>query len=358
MTIANEVAYGKAAGNDVATSWTIAVSIRVKDTVVVQYENTSGVLSALTLDVDYTVTGITDDGFTLTLTSFLLATGEYLHVRSEEDFTQELPLPAGSNYPADTIEAAFDKLTRLAQQLKLTLTQCIKLALPRVGDTTNLEIDEDLSAGSYLKVNDTGTGFQQVSGVLPDDVTVTPFAETLLAAVSAAAMRTVLDVPQLPSGGVYCNNANGNPNISDIPFQIFTAATPTLYVLEDTWTSIGPIDSGADKTWAALDDLPDDIHWIDIRINYMFYGNGGINDSDISMYVRRNGSTQAKDNDKNRVIYQYVNYITTQIRATGMPVVRVPVADKVFDLYWERNHFIYGISSAMLVGAGYNEITL
>ena len=73
-------------------------------------------------------------------------------------------------------------------------------------------------------------------------------------AITASAAQ----INQKANSEAFVNNANGNPNISDTALSV--QGFP-----ESTWESVGPTGSGEDNIWDALDGIPSDVDWVELK---------------------------------------------------------------------------------------------
>lgn len=85
------------------------------------------------------------------------ASGETLDIRLAVDYSQTTDLTANSSLPANTLEEAFDELSKQIKQLKdIVDTQCIKLPKNRLTSTTIATTD--IVANQYFRINSAGNG--------------------------------------------------------------------------------------------------------------------------------------------------------------------------------------------------------
>lgn len=115
-----------------------------KSDIVVQRQiDVTGVISTLVLDVDYTLTATNNDyssGGTITTTAAAAyVTGSTLVVTRSIPLSQGTTWNDGEAFPANTTEAAMDKLTMLMQQVQTKLDRCVQVASGDVlpGTVTN-----------------------------------------------------------------------------------------------------------------------------------------------------------------------------------------------------------------------------
>lgn len=90
------------------------------------------------------------------------------------------------------------------------------------------------------------------AGLTPDEENLTQVFQ---------AVQTMIDDRK-----VFVTNSNGNPNISDVVFQVpnHLSVVPTVV---DPDVSIGPTGSGSDGIWTALDAIPNSAKWIEVFVH-------------------------------------------------------------------------------------------
>jgi hypothetical protein len=119
--------------------------------------STLGIDSTLVLSTDYSVAGVGAPTGSVTLVA-ALAVGEQLTIIRDVPLTQEADYVQNSDFPAESHEAALDKLTMITQQL--AEAQGRSLTLPATspdGVSTELPLPE---ANKLIGWNETETGLQ------------------------------------------------------------------------------------------------------------------------------------------------------------------------------------------------------
>jgi hypothetical protein len=150
----------------------------------------------------------------------------------------------------------------------------------------------------------------------------------------------------MPAGS-FVNNANGNANISDTLFNLATE------LADATWESVGPTGSGADNTWTALDSVPTDADWVELKITLDGIDGGASTPLFSVLYARKDGAVTAAGTDNE------IAHITTESDGSGNAHAgctvsqKVPVNSVVFDLYFDYG-FSTNTSYIVLVGWGFN----
>lgn len=92
-----------------------------------------------TITTDYTVSGTGTGAGSVTFV-VAPASGAAIAIVREEDYTQEASYPTVTNFPSKGHEAALDKLTILAQQLKEITDRCLKLNEAEAATTAKTEL--------------------------------------------------------------------------------------------------------------------------------------------------------------------------------------------------------------------------
>lgn len=117
MTInTKKVTSGPYAGNDIADTFSYTFKITDKTELSVYETDDSGVETLLTVDTDYTVNEIGNNG-TITRTAGALPTGYQWYIRSNYEETQLTAFGSQGPFFPDIHENAMDKLTMLIQQI-------------------------------------------------------------------------------------------------------------------------------------------------------------------------------------------------------------------------------------------------
>jgi archaellin len=117
MTIANLPNFATFNGSG-STGPFLFTFVFLDDSQISVEKTTAGVTTALTPNVDFTVSGAgSDSGGSVTLT-VALAVGSSITVTRTVPIEQDTSLPNQGPYFAATIEAAFDYLTMICQQLQ------------------------------------------------------------------------------------------------------------------------------------------------------------------------------------------------------------------------------------------------
>ncbi|MCK5127589.1 MAG: hypothetical protein KAR42_15135 [candidate division Zixibacteria bacterium] len=161
----------------------------------------------------------------------------------------------------------------------------------------------------------------------------------------------ILEQPFAGSVGTFANNANGNPNISDVLLDVDGV------VAESAWESVGPTGSGADNPWSAMDTVPSDADWVEIRVRLLSGETGGtpFNSLTTTLYARKTGGSQGvgTDNEIGTIFAQLNSNGSCSGSGTNKDTVGVD-SSLHFDLHWTSTFTTTIDISLVLVGWGFN----
>jgi hypothetical protein len=147
--------------------------------------------------------------------------------------------------------------------------------------------------------------------------------------------------------GTFVNNSNGNCNISDTQFRLDTN------LADATWESVGPFGSGADNIWTALNDVPTDADWVELKV-YLTGVDGGASATVNSILcARANGSSEAYGSDNAIGLIGDETDGSGNAHAFSVSSHKVPVSSAIFDLYFDQG-FTANVSYVYLTGWGFN----
>lgn len=151
------------------------------------------------------------------------------------------------------------------------------------------------------------------------------------------------------SQNTHVNHVDGYPLISTDTINITSDLT------QSTWESIGPTGSG-DNDWTALDALPLDIDWIDVKFHGVGFTSSGGSGSYhyFVVYVRKTGSSVGAA--AYTMAIKGLSSVVSGVSRDDLPVVhRVPVdSSNRFDAYWTTTFETATTINLYLVGYGKN----
>jgi len=184
MTISATESRISYSGNGVTTAFAFPYPFTADADLVVILVDADGTETTQTLTTHYTVTGAGSSSGSVTMLTAPSAT-QSLVIYREVDITQETDYITGDAFPAETHEAALDKLTQIAQQLNTGLSRAVRLP---GGDTTTDVALPLPTADYYWKWNSLGTAitFVPASSGIADAASI-----TYSPAGTGAASRTV-----------------------------------------------------------------------------------------------------------------------------------------------------------------------
>lgn len=178
MTISNDnITAGPYNGNDIADSFSYGFGVTDSSQVLVYETDDLGVETILTDVTNYTVNNVGESaGGTITRVAGALPTGYQWYIRSNFDDTQETNFSSQGAFYPKIHERAFDKLTRLVQQLADKLTRSLRFSDGYSGtvDTTlpNPEEGKLLQYSTTGVLNKTIGEILQQSGAIEADLDV------------------------------------------------------------------------------------------------------------------------------------------------------------------------------------------
>lgn len=212
MTVASTARRSDAVGNGATKTYSYGFRILAADELLVSVQDTAGVINALTRPTDYTVTGVgLYAGGTIVLVNagqaWLDAGGNLkssykLTIRRRLPLTQQTDLRnSGDFYPEDH-ETQFDRGVMIALQQQDELDRSIKFP-----ETDSPALSAVLPASSqraskWAAYDSLGQPIAS-SGSAPATVPVSVYGETLVAAGSAAAARSILEFSQVAPPQAY-----------------------------------------------------------------------------------------------------------------------------------------------------------
>ena len=148
------------------------------------------------------------------------------------------------------------------------------------------------------------------NGVSPDDCAALGQVSSLIAEVAE---------------GTFSNNANGNPNVSDASFTVSSLTVAT-------WAEIGP--TGATNAWPALDDVPADADWIEVK-TYIKATNTGTS-AIATLYARASGADDEAIGGDNMIAQVWIEDGDSDSKvATNVTHAKIPISTgTLFDVHY------------------------
>lgn len=149
------------------------------------------------------------------------------------------------------------------------------------------------------------------------------------------------------AGGTFVTAADGGPYVSATAFDIDADVT------QATWESVGPTDSGADHVWTALDLLPTNTTWIDVRLKLL--GVDGANSTNLSIviYARKTGSTLVSGGTSQIATCADRSTAAGDAYAVAITTHKIPLSTALlFDFRWTTNFTGTNLAAAYLIGYG------
>lgn len=234
------------------------------DLLVVTRNTSTGVETPLAYVTDYSVTGVGEGaGGTITLTS-ALAVGYTMAITRVVPIVQDTDLRNQGTFYPQTYENALDYLTAIDQQQEDAIERSLKVG-DAIDPATFNTVISTVPAGSYLRVNTDGDGFEAATG----DANAT----TYTASGAGAVVRTVtsklsdfVNVKDYGAAGL------GADYTAAIQAAVVAAGEKTLYFPAGTYTLSSVItvaashqkwtgDDGATLTWTTCGNVSFGAHF-------------------------------------------------------------------------------------------------
>ena len=193
MIIATTPAEVALPGNDATTSFSSGIQVEASDDLLVYLRDTvAETETLLTEDVDYEVQNLTStSGVTIAypLTGDPLTSTEKLIIRRVSSELQDTDFTTQRGYNPDGLEAALARITLRLQELDDRVAR--KFGVGQNSGVTAVDLPWTTGSAGFFKLTDAGA-ISLVTGVAPDDVTVSAFMETVLDDASADAALATL----------------------------------------------------------------------------------------------------------------------------------------------------------------------
>jgi hypothetical protein len=185
MTVTTTISRNEYAGNGVQTTFTYAFEIGTSADIVVYVD---GVLKALT--TDYTLTGVGGEGGGTVVFLSAPANGAAVTLVRSTSRARGVDYQNAGAFRAEVVNADFDRLTRVTQELDDSLDRAVRLPESDPAATVELPAKAD-RASKFLAFDGNGNAIA-ATGTSGDLTPVSSFINTLLDDANAAAARTTL----------------------------------------------------------------------------------------------------------------------------------------------------------------------
>lgn len=160
MTISSTTNRNDYIGNNTTDTYNYSFKIFTKNDLLVTQKDINNVETTLTVDTDYTVTGLGESsGGTIVLTAGNLATGYTLTIRRVLVLLQSTDIRSQGDFYPEAHENQFDKLVMIDQQQQDELDRSLKLSESYDSVETNLRPE----ASKFLAWNESADGITNVS---------------------------------------------------------------------------------------------------------------------------------------------------------------------------------------------------
>jgi len=161
MSISSTVSRNDYVGNGAADTYPYTFRIFLKGDLLVTERDTDGVETTLTVDVDYTVSGVGDDGGgSIVLTAGNLTTDYGLTIRRVIDLKQETDIRNQGVYYPEIHEDQFDRDVMIAQQQQDEIDRAVRNPETVPVSDFDPQLPSDIATASRaLITNTTGDGF-------------------------------------------------------------------------------------------------------------------------------------------------------------------------------------------------------
>lgn len=209
-----------------------------------------------------------------------------------------------------------------------------------------------LGAGWYVDIKNNGsqvvtlvrtTSNNTIDGTTAD-ITIGPL-EYIRLVVNAAANGFLRGNNQR---GVYVTDPD-YPAINSIIYLVESN------ISENGFHSVGASDSGAESVWSALDSIPLNARWIEIKVATAFQSIGDTAGAprEATVSVRRSGSFVSAGGASTIVDSTVYNNTSGNGISKETSIFKIPVVNRKFDIFWSSG-FNFGTTIALfLTGYGY-----
>jgi len=193
MTVSSAISRSDYAGNGSTTAFATGFRfLQNSDLRVILTVDATGVETVQVETTNYTVSGAgLDAGGTVTML-VAPASGETLTIKRDVPLTQGTDYVENDAFPAESHEAALDKLTMIVQQQKEELNRTLRLSESQIGTGLTVPVPD---TDKFLQWDSDGN-LKNVDISLQGALAVSSFAQTYLDELTAAATRAVLETKE------------------------------------------------------------------------------------------------------------------------------------------------------------------
>ena len=192
MTVSSSTNRVSYAGNGSTTVFPYTYKIFDEDDLTVIVRAANGTETVKTITSDYTVSGVGSAGGGNVTMLTAPASGETLVILREQDLVQELDIVPNDPFPAESLEAALDKLTFMVQQHEETLDRSLKVSRTTTIATSEFTETPAQRANKFLGFDGSGDLF--VASTTAGSITVSAYIEDFLLTTDSASAFAYLGV--------------------------------------------------------------------------------------------------------------------------------------------------------------------
>lgn len=145
---------------------------------------------------------------------------------------------------------------------------------------------------------------------------------------------------------VFVSNGDGGPYVSGTSLNIPSS------ISDSSWKSIGPTDAGCDVTWTALDNIPTDVFWIEVKILCAVTRTSTAANVFVNYYATSFESNVSEGVSTN--IFKMVGRCAAGEYLSSSGVHKIPVNSRKFYFYRDINDSDDTTSTMWLIGYGFN----
>jgi hypothetical protein len=265
MTISNTSIKNVYSGNGVATVFAFTFPIAAETELEV-YLLESGFLTLKTLTTDYTIAGVgnpSGGSVTFVTPPPTVAGGSDIVLVRRTPLTQLADYIEGDSFPAETHEAALDKLTKIAQEHSEALSRAAQLPINSSEDLETLTQAILLVADNSTNINTVAADIADINTVATDISNVNIVATNIANVNAVAANETNINAVaanetninavaanEANINAVAANETNINAAVADLP-----ALSAKVSKTGDAMSGLLQLDQSSDIVAAATTDL-------------------------------------------------------------------------------------------------------